>query len=466
MLGGAIGGLASGLDTDAIVKQLISLERGPQIRLRQKQTIEEARQNALRDVKSRLTNLSTKIAGLRDIATWADVQSVSSSDATKIDATRTAGAAAGAYTLSVTQLARAAQQTQQTSTTAASADGTLTFQVGTGSAVTVNLTAGDTLGTIATKINGSSDIPVYASEVGGKLVISAKTTGAANALTVGGTLTGDFGFADTITPQDAVYAVNGGAPKTSASNTVTDGIAGLTLTLKSLTTSDVTVTVGSPGPDSAAIQKKIQEFVDQYNSTVDFIKGKIEEKKVAKPTSDADRTKGVLNGDSALSGLLGSFRAAVADMVTGRPSEMSYASQAGLSTGKTTGDGALNQDAISGKLSLDTAKLTEQLAARFTDVKAIFTNVTGDYSTEGLAQRLDGLTNTWVMGDGTNGALIDARIDSEQSLIDDLKKQQSRWDTRLATKEASLRKQFASLESVLSRTQNQGHWLSGQLARL
>src|SRR5688572_860860 len=205
MLGGAIGGLASGLDTDAIVSQLIALERGPQIRLRQKQTIEEARQTALRDVKTRLQNLSTKIAGLRDIATWADVQSVSSSDPTKLDATRTAGAAAGAYTVSVTQLARAAQKTQQTGATSASADGTLTFQVGTSSAISVDLTGGDSLSTIATKINGSSDIPVYASEVGGKLVISAKSTGAANTLTIGGTLAGDFGFADTITPQDAIY---------------------------------------------------------------------------------------------------------------------------------------------------------------------------------------------------------------------------------------------------------------------
>ena len=466
MLGGAIGGLASGLDTDAIVKQLIALERGSQIRLRRKQTIEEARQTALRDVKTRLSNLSTAIAGLREAATWADVQAVSSSDPTKVDATRTAGAAAGAYSISVTQLARAAQKTQQTGASAASADGTLTFQVGTGSAITVNLTSGDSLGTIATKINGSSDIPVYASEVGGKLVISAKSTGASNTLAIGGTLAADFGFADTITSQDAVYSVNGGAPKTAASNTVADGIAGLTLTLKATTTSDVTITVGSPGPDSAKIQSKIQAFVDQYNSTLDFIKGKLEEKKVSNATTDADLKKGALNGDSALAGLLTSLRGALADMVSGRPAEMSYASQAGLSTGATTGEGALNQDSIAGRLKLDAGKLTEQLAARFSDVKAVFTNVTGSYSTEGVAQRLDGLVNTWVMGDGTNAGLIDARIESEQSLIDDLKSQQSAWDRRLATKEANLRKQFAALEAALSKTQNQGNWLSGQLARL
>ncbi len=440
MLGGAIGGLASGLDADAIVKQLIALERGSQIRLRRKQTIEEARQTALRDVKTRLSNLSTAIAGLREAATWADVQAVSSSDPTKVDATRTAGAAAGAYSISVTQLARAAQKTQQTGASAASADGTLTFQVGTGSAITVNLTSGDSLGTIATKINGSSDIPVYASEVGGKLVISAKSTGASNTLTIGGTLAADFGFADTITSQDAVYSVNGGAPKTAASNTVADGIAGLTLTLKATTTSDVTITVGSPGPDSAKIQSKIQAFVDQYNSTLDFIKGKLEEKKVSNATTDADLKKGALNGDSALAGLLTSLRGALADMVSGRPAEMSYASQAGLSTGATTAEGALTLDSIAGRLS--------------------------SYSTEGVAQRLDGLVNTWVMGDGTNAGLIDARIESEQSLIDDLKSQQSAWDRRLATKEANLRKQFAALEAALSKTQNQGNWLSGQLARL
>jgi flagellar hook-associated protein 2 len=461
----SISGLASGLDTDTIVAQLLAIERRPQLRLKQQQTVEEARKQALNDVRTRLVNLQA-IAGLRDVATWADVQSVDSSDATKVSAARTGGAASGAYTISVTQLARAQQQTQQTAATAASADGNLTFQVGSGSTITVNLLAGDSLDTIATKINGSSDIPVYASVSAGKLVISGKTTGAASTVTVGGSLAGDFGFAETLSSQDAVYSVNGGAARQSASNTVTDGIVGVTLTLKSTTTSPLTITVGSPGPDTAAITKKIDAFVEQYNSTLDFIKGKLDEKQINNPKSDSDRAKGVLNGDSALSGLLFSLRNAVADLVSGRPAEMSYASQAGLSTGATTGTGSLNPDAIAGKLSLDKTKLSEQLASRFSDVKAVFTNASGAYDTQGIAQRLDSLVSAQLTGDGTNAGMIDARLSSEDSIIKDLKDRQAFWDVRLASKEKQLRAQFAALEAALSKSQSEGNWLSGQLARL
>src|SRR5438270_4791568 len=101
------GGLASGLDTNSIISKLMSVESQPLTRLQQQQAVEQARQATLRDVKTRLVNLQTAAAGLRDIGTWADVQTVDSTDATKISATRTSGAAPGGYQLMVTQLARA-----------------------------------------------------------------------------------------------------------------------------------------------------------------------------------------------------------------------------------------------------------------------------------------------------------------------------------------------------------------------
>ena len=60
---------------------------------------------------------------------------------------------------------------------------------------------------------------------------------------------------------------------------------------------------------------------------------------------------------------------------TGRPADTEQLSEAGVSTGATTGSGALNQDAIAGKLTLDATKLTERLAANFDDVKSLFTKV-------------------------------------------------------------------------------------------
>jgi flagellar hook-associated protein 2 len=462
-----VGGLASGLDTSTIVSQLMAIERNPQVLLHQRQLVEEARRQTLQDIQTRVENLQSAIAGIGDVGTWADVQTVESSDLTKLVGTRTGGAAPGAYTLTISQLARAAQATQQTAATTASTNGTLTFKVGAGSVVSVDLTSGDSLDTIANRINGTTDIPVYATVVdGSKLVISGKSTGAANTITIGGTLAADFGFTETMAAQDAKYTLNGGAEQSSASNTVTGAVVGVTLTLKSTTTSAVSIMVGAPSPDTEAIQKKIQDLVEQYNSTLDFIHGKLTEKKVANANNDADRAKGALRGDSQLEGLLRSLRSAFSDLVQGRPSDLQALSQAGLSTGKTTGSGALDQDAIMGKLTLDTTKLTEKLSGRLSDVKALFSNVTGSYATEGLSQRLHRVVDPWVTGSGTSAAIFDSRLSSEQSMIDSLVKQQSDMDVRLTARETALRQKFTAMETALSQIQQQGNWLLGQLAQL
>ena len=165
----SFGGLATGLDTAAIIAQLIAVERAPQTRLAQKQQVEEARTQALRDITTRISNLSTAIASLGDLATWGDVQSVDSSDPSRLGVVRTAGAAPGAYQVEVSQLARANRWDQAAAgpTAAAEAD-VIRITVGSGPSATttdVAIGAGDTLATIAGKINGTSGTPVYASVV-------------------------------------------------------------------------------------------------------------------------------------------------------------------------------------------------------------------------------------------------------------------------------------------------------------
>ena len=458
----SVGGLASGLDTNTIVDQLMSIERQPQVRIAQQKTIETARQQALKDINTRLVNLDNAIAGLRDVGTWADVQDVESSDSSRVAVVRTGGAAAGGYSIGVSRLARAQQLTQGSAATAASADSTLTIQLGSATAIDVALSAGDTLQTVADKINGSSGMGVYASVVNSKLVLSGRTTGAANTIAVTGSAAADFGFGQSQSALDAQYTVDGVA-KTSASNIVTDAMAGITLTLKATTSSDVSVSIGAPGPDTDAIQSKVQAFIDQYNSTIDFIRGKLNEKVVPNPTTDADRIKGVLQNDSALSGLLANLRSAIADPVSGRPTTSSLLAQIGVSTGASTGGGTLNRDAIAGKLTLDSAKLTDALTNHFADTKALLNNATGDYTTMGLSQRLDAIVNAWT--DSSTG-IISSRISSEQSTIDALTQRSADMDVRLATREQALKAQFTAMETALSAAQSQSAWLTSQINSL
>jgi flagellar hook-associated protein 2 len=463
-----VGGLASGLDTNAILEQLLAIERRPKTRLLQKQRVEEARQNALRDVKTRLQNLLTAGAGLRDVSTWGDIQTVESSETTKITATRTGGAAAGAYTVVVTQLARAAQVRQGSgAATSASADGTLSIQVGSGTAVDVSIAAGDDLAAIASKINSTSGIGVYATVVESRLYLSGKTTGSTETIAVSQSALADElklttgTLADTtITPQDVAMTVNGSSV-TSSSNTVTTAIPGVTLTLKAQT-AGTTITVGAPAADTEAVKKKIQAFVDQYNSTIDFVRSKLAEKPVVNPEKEDDLLKGVLYGDSGLASLLSTLRSAIADVVTGRPAAADQLSEVGITTGATTGSSALSTDNVTGKLVLDSTKLSEQLAARFSDVKALFTNATGAYASEGLSQRLERVVQPFTQSDG----ILASRISSQDSVISSLRARQADLDVRLAQREKALRAQFTALETALQQAQAQSSWLAGQIAAL
>jgi flagellar hook-associated protein 2 len=459
-----VGGLASGLDTNAIIEQLMAIERNPKVRLQQRQAVEEARQNALRDVLTRVSNLKTAAAGLRDATIWGDTQTVESSDPTRITATRVSGAAPGAYSLTITQLARAHQVMQGSGVTQAAADDTLQIQVGSGTSIGVAIAAGDTLEAIAAKINSTSDITVYASVVNSKLVLSGKTTGAANTISVTstGTLASDLAFATSLTAQDAQYTLEGVA-KTSASNTITDAIVGLSLTLKAQTTGPVAITVGAPGADTEKIEEKVKAFVDQYNSVVDFIRSKLAEKKVANAATDDDRAKGVLAGDRQLVQLLASLRQSVSDLVGGRPTDLDQLSEIGISTGASNAGGTTSADAIAGKLVLDSAKLAEKLAGRFADVKALLSGATGDPSTEGFAQRVDRLLEPIT---AASTGILSQRISSQQSLIDLMKKRQADMDVRLAQKEVALRRQFSALEAALSQLQSQNDFVSARLAAL
>src|SRR3954468_10010715 len=159
------GGLASGLDTNTIVDQLMAIERQPQNRLKLRQGQIDARKNALNDVMSRLKNLRLAAQDLKSPTLWLDTQTVDVNDATKVAATRTGGAGTGGYQLSVTQLASASQHWYSFPSTPTGADDTITFTYGGGSTKQIVIPAGSDIVAAANTINSDSGSPVYASVV-------------------------------------------------------------------------------------------------------------------------------------------------------------------------------------------------------------------------------------------------------------------------------------------------------------
>lgn len=81
----------------------------------------------------------------------------------------------------------------------------------------------------------------------------------------------------------------------------------------------------------------------------------------------------------------------------------------------------------------------------------------------GTAQQLDSFAGDAVR---TGTGRLATVIEGGQRRVDDLGDQIEAWDTRLALKETSLRRQFSSLEVMLGRLRDQSNWLAGQLAGL
>src|SRR5215211_7344891 len=453
MAGLTLGGLASGIDTDAVISQLVAIERAPQARLKLKESVLQARQTALSDVNTRLKSLQTAIKDLSAVGTWADTQSLDVSDTTKLTAKRLSGSAPGGHVVNVTQLARS----EQHSLTFAPGAGTLSI-----GATNIDIAAGDSGQDVADKINASPGAPAYAVWVKDpqgditkdRLVLTRKETGKFTAqLAISGPA---WTSSDVATDGvDAAFTIDSDPTvKYSKTNVVTTAIPGLELTLKG--TGTTTVTVGPPAPDSNAVKAKVQAFVDQYNSTIDFIRGKLEEKSNPKATTEAEARKGVLFNDTQLTGVLRELRNMVADTVTGLSGTVKSLRDIGVSTGTASG-GASSADAIAGKLTLDAAKFTDALTNKRLDVRSFLTD-----PTNGIAAKL----SAYLDPVARSGGAVDARSKQTGAEIDGIDDQLAMMEDRLTAKSDRLRAQFAKMEAAMSASQTQGAWLSSQLAAL
>jgi flagellar hook-associated protein 2 len=355
------------------------------------------------------------------------------------------GAAPGGYTVGVSSLASADSRTYQWN--AGGGNLTVDYQAGAGPlSKTFDLT-GQTLDDAVSTINSDGASPVWAVNVGGKLSLSRRETG--DHATWGfdasgpavGALTGSRDGAN------AAYTIAGDATTYSShTNVASDGLPGVELTFKSIGTS--TVSVSAPAADPAEAATKLKAFISAYNDAVDLVRGKLSEKRVVNPQTDADAQQGALFGDSSLSGVLTSLRQSI--------------STAGLDTVgvKLAATGSGNSpDALAGKLTFDQAAFDAAWATNPADVQAKL----GSPSAAGFAQSFEALLEPITRsGDG----LLDQRVGDADRELTYIKDNLATIDLRLQTKEDRLRKQFTAMESALAASQSASSSLAGQLAQL
>ena len=447
-LGGTlqITGLASGLNTDQIITELLAIKAQPITALQNQEAGIKARDTALTSMQTTLQTVFNDAQALEDPSLFHTSQQVTSSDSTRVSASSSTGAGVGGYQVSVSQLANSAQRTFTYASP--TADDSITID---GHATTIK--AGESISDFVNSINNDSSSTVYAAATdSGTVVFSDRATGdtGTNFIQVadgGGALTEQTAKAKQ--GQNALYSVDG-VSGSSSSNTVTGAIAGVSLTLSGVTTSSgpITIDVSPPAPSTANVTTALQTFVTDYNSAISAIQTQL-----TTPPSSTNPTVGTLYQDPELSQLLSSMRSAMYSSGSGLPSGLSSLLDLGVSTGATTGSGTPSASALAGTLTLDTSKLTAALQANPTGVQQDLIAWSQPFSS--------------LVSDASGpGGTISTRMTTDGSTISNLDNQIADMQASLAQQQTDLTNQYAALEATLSQNQAESASLTSQLASL
>ncbi len=365
-----ISGLATGIDSDAIVEELLKIRKTRiDVLTAQKQGVAN-QQAAFKLIEADIIALQSQATSLaRSLNNVFDSRKVSSSGEDAISASATSRAAPGVYQVKVMSLAAAHQVATQgyASADAPITQGTLTLQSGSAAGLTITVdSTNNTLQGLADHINGagmgiSASIVEDATNPAArfKLLLTSTRTGVANQITVtnnlgpsaDGAVNPAFDFDNPVqAAADAVVQLGTGAgaiTSSSATNTVSNLVTGVTLNLKQADPSRVyTISVTR---DSQAATTAVQNFVDAYNSLMDEFATQFR-------YSSEKNEAGLLLGNSTASSLQQSVREAVLGSVAGVNSKANRLSAIGMTV------------ANDGKLNFDPARLQRIYSGETTDV--------------------------------------------------------------------------------------------------
>lgn len=422
-------------------------------------------------LQSALTTLQTAAAKLAKTDTW-NSTSVSSTN-TAFSAISTSSANVGDVTINVSKIAKGQvlttapgtidSNTKQLGGTTGSNSRTITItQAGADSKpLTVTLADGDTsLNGIAKAINaanGNVSASVVKADNGDyRLMLTSKTTGTDSDMTV--TVAGDdtlnavIGSAALnvqIKSQNAVINVNG-IQLVRQSNTITDALPGVTLTLKAPSTADETLTIARSTDDN---KKAITEWVNAYNSLQSTIAALTKYEPPAVGATAQSSNNGVLMGDSTIRGVQSDLRALLTNVQSG-----SYAIMAQLGI---TQDPVKGADGAIGNLKIDDKKLTKILTDDPAGVQAYFV---GDGKKTGFATQMNNtLTDMLSTSIGKEGVIQNAK-DGINATLKSIGKRYDAMELTIEATMARYKKQFNDLDKLVTKFNGTATYLTQQFS--
>ena len=299
--------------------------------------------------------------------------------------------------------------------------GSFSIQVGSGAATQITTTAGESLSSLAGDINGQS-LGVTASVVSNgdgtsNLSIVNSSTGDASGVTVAST---SPQFTQAAQGTNASLTVNG-ISISSASNTVTGAVSGMTINLLGADpNTDVTLTAT---PDSSTVTSAINQFVSDYNTLI----GEVNDEFTYNSSSTSAPP---LEGDSTVELLQNYLLGASSYSSTGNGS-VSTLGSLGIS---------MNND---GTLSVNSTTLDNAIENNFPEVQQFFEGTTLNGFANSLSKQLQSLT------DSSDGAFT-VELSSLQSNYNDLQDNITNFQNNyIAPLQASLTAEYDSAEIAL-----------------
>jgi flagellar hook-associated protein 2 len=418
-----------GINVSSLVSQIITEDSGQLTEWQNEQSTLQGQASDLTTINTDLTNLANAVSALSDPLGVLTEQVATSSNTSVLTGTADTSAVAGVDQIEVGTLA-----TTGTVYTGEVADPTASFlptgattgeidlQVGGGTPQPILITAGtnDTLNTLASYINGQN-LGVTANVVtdanGSRLALSSTATGTPGALAITSNNT-NLTFDTPIGGTNASLTIDG-VPYSSATNTITGAIPGVTLNLASASPGNpVQLTVG---PDVADATTAINNFVVAYNQVVTDINQEY-------AINPATGSQGDLSGDASLRQLQSSILSDASYSLSGN-AFVNLASL-GIST---------NND---GTLTVDATQLASSFASNPAAVQSFFQNS----SQTGFANNFNAdLTN---LTDPTEG-ILNVDLAQNQTEQTDLSTSITNFQTQLTAEQTALTAEYSQVNASL-----------------
>ncbi len=311
--------------------------------------------------------------------------------------------------------------------------GTNSFTLASGGVTTtVSTTTGDTYATLAAKINALNlGVTATAGTDANGTNLSIASSDGTTPFTISEP---SFGFTQSVAGANASLTVDG-VPITSASNTVTGAINGVTLSLSAANPGvPVTLAVTS---NAAEVSTAINQFVADYNTAIGLVNSQF-------TIASGSTNEGVLASDSTVVNLQSALEGAI-----------NYA--ATPATGTTTTVSTLNDLGITantdGTLSVNSATLNSALTNNPNDVQNFFDGA----ALNGFAASMNNALTTFT--EPADGAFT-VDLGGFKASYSDLTTQISNFETNyIASQQTQLTAMYSSAEIALQQ-------LPAQLAQI